>query len=111
VPRNYLITDDAGISFGTLSYEPETKAWHIEIDPERTWDDTPLSLAVYIGQGTYSLDGRQSLWWVQDRLVPPNRQNIDRMLDALSIPEYDEFALLQHTNGISPNDGLFLKEL
>jgi hypothetical protein len=48
---------------------------------------------------------------VQDRLVPPNRQNINQILDSLGIPEYDEFALLKHTKGASPNDNLFLREL
>jgi hypothetical protein len=126
--KKFLITDDAGTDFGILSYEPAgdgvgggggsggsgggtPAAWHIEINPERAWDDTPLSLAVYIRQGRYSLNGRESLGWVQDRLVPPNRQNINQILDALGIPEYDEFALLQHTKGASPNDNLFLREL
>jgi hypothetical protein len=66
MPGKFLITDDAGTAFGILSYEPAgegaaggsgggsgggTPAWHIEISPERTWNDTPLSLAVYIRQG------------------------------------------------------------
>ncbi|MDR1088459.1 MAG: hypothetical protein LBL23_04235 [Coriobacteriales bacterium] len=108
--RNYLITDDAGVDFGTLSYAPETAAWHLEINPERNWEDTPLSLALYIQQGTYNLDERQSLAWVRDRLVPPNRQNINQILASLGIEEYDEFALLQHTQGRSPHDKLHLEE-
>jgi hypothetical protein len=106
-----LITDDAGTDFGTLTYEPEGKMWRIEINPKRDWDDTPLSLALHIRQGRYSLDERQSLAWVRDRLVPPNRQNIYQMLDALGLSEYDEFPILMHTGGISCNDGLHLKEL
>jgi hypothetical protein len=27
------------------TYEPDTKIWKLNINPERTWDDTPLSLA------------------------------------------------------------------
>jgi len=111
VPRKYLITDDAGGDFGVLSYEPESKRWHIEINRERTWEDTPLSLALYIRQGRYSLDERQSLDWVRDRVVPPNRQNINQILQSLGIPEYDEFAILQHSKGVCPHDNLRLEEL
>ena len=109
--RKFLITDESGVSFGTLTYTPNTKAWRLEIDPARTWEETPLSLALYIKQGVYTLDERQSLDWVRDRLVPPNRQNIHHLLSTLGIPEYDEFALIQHTRGVSANDSLRLVEL
>jgi hypothetical protein len=111
MPKRFLITDDAGVDYGVLSYEPETRAWHIEVNPERTWDDTPLSLALYIRNGIYSLDERQSLDWVRDRLLPPNRQNIHHILRALDLPAYDEYALILHTNGVSANDSLYLQEL
>jgi len=109
--RQFLITDKAGTDFGILTYAADTRVWHIEINPERTWDDTPLSLALHIKQGIYSLNERQSLEWVRDRIVPPNRQNINQLLGALGITEYDELVLIQHTKGVSTNDNLFLVEL
>ncbi|MDR2108449.1 MAG: hypothetical protein LBP28_03185 [Coriobacteriales bacterium] len=108
--RRYLITDDTGTDYGTLTYQPDSKAWQLEINPARTWDDTPLSLAIYIRQGRYSLDARQSLAWVRDRLLPPNRQNINQILRELKIPEYDEAALIEKTGGVSANDYLYLVE-
>ena len=109
--KKYSIVDEEGTNYGILTYAPETKAWHIEINPVRSWEDSPLSLALYIKQSIYSLDEKQSLDWVRDRLVPPNRQNIHHLLEALNLPEYDEFALLHHTQGISPNDNLHLVEI
>jgi hypothetical protein len=99
------------VDYGSLTYSPSGGVWHIEINPLRTWDDTPLSLALYVRQGIYSLDEKQSLAWVRDRLLPPNRQNIHHVLRAFDIPEYDEFALIQVTNGVSPNDNLFLVQV
>jgi hypothetical protein len=105
---SYCITDKQGVDFGALTYNPETKVWHLEINPARTWEDTPFSLAVYVKHGIYSLGAEQSLAWVRDRLVPPNRQNIQYILRELELDEYDEFALIQKTRGASPNDGMFL---
>ena len=109
--KRFLITDSANIEYGTLTYETDTRTWHIEINAERTWADTPLSLAIYIKNGKYSLDKQQSLAWVRDRLLPPNRQNIYQVLLALDLPEYDEYELLNITCGNSPNDNLFLVKL
>ena len=106
----YLITDDAGTDYGLLTYDPETRSWKITINPSRTWNDTPLSLAIYIKNGIYSLDEKQSLSWVRERLLPPNRQNIHHILREMNISEYDEFAFIRRTRGTSPNDGLFLME-
>ena len=104
----YLITDNAGLDYGLLTYDQGNNVWHIEINPDRTWNDTPLSLAIYIRNGIYSLDEKQSLSWVRERLLPPNRQNIQHILREMGIQKYDEFAFIQKTRGVSPNDGLFL---
>ena len=106
----YLITDNDGIDYGLLTYDPEAKVWNIKINTARTWDDTPLSLAIYIRNGIYSLDEKQSLSWVRERLLPPNRQNIHHILREMDIPEYDEFAFIRKTRGVSPNDEMFLVE-
>jgi hypothetical protein len=42
--------------------------------------------------------------------LPPNRHNIHQVLQREGIEEYDELALLQITQGRSPNDNLFLVE-
>jgi hypothetical protein len=91
-----------------LAYEPDSKTWKLDINPERTWDDTPLSLAIYLRQGIYSLDARQSLAWVRDRLLPPSRHNINHILRELDMPEYDEAAFIEKTRGVSANDHLYL---
>jgi hypothetical protein len=106
--RRYLITDDTGTDYGTLVYEADARTWKLDINPERTWDDTPLSLAIYIRQGIYSLDARQSLTWVRDRLLPPNRHNINHILRELDMSEYDEAAFIEKTRGVSANDYLYL---
>ena len=111
MPKRFLITDNTDIEYGTLAYDPESCTWLIEINRQRTWEDTPLSLALYIKNGCYSLDERQSLTWVRDRLLPSNRQNIYDVLRELGLPEYDEYALLKVTAGHCPNDNLFLREL
>ncbi|MDR3037546.1 MAG: hypothetical protein LBU31_03970, partial [Coriobacteriales bacterium] len=108
--KRYSITDNNHIDYGLLTYDTNNKAWHIEINPERTWDDTPFSLAIYIKKGIYTLDEAQSLSWIRDRLLPPNRQNINYILKEIGASEYDEMAFIQITKGVSPNDSLFLVE-
>jgi uncharacterized protein (DUF1684 family) len=108
--KQFSITNDAAVDFGVLSYDSADKSWRIKLNPERSWDDTPLSLAIYLKQGKLLLDEQESLAWVRDRLVPPNRQNINQILQVAGLEEYDEFALIQLTEGHSPNDNLFIVE-
>ena len=108
--KKFLITDGCNIDYGVLTYDSDRQIWHIDIAPERNWEDTPLSLAIYIRTGKFSLDERESLAWVQDRIVPPNRQNINQLLNAANLDEYDEYGLIRKTSGVSPNDALYLIE-
>ncbi|MDR1184771.1 MAG: hypothetical protein LBK67_08245 [Coriobacteriales bacterium] len=102
------MTTERERSYQPATYEPDTKIWKLNINPERTWDDTPLSLAIYVRRGIYSLDARQSLAWVRDRLLPPHRHTINHILRELNMSEYDEAAFIEKTRGVSANDHIYL---
>lgn len=46
--------------------------------------------------------------WVQQRIVPPDRQNLGRILRENGLREYDEFALLMLANGRCAQDDYYL---
>lgn len=62
-----------------VNYE-NAKAFYLEladgIDP---WDAPPV-LSSFVDRGEYSIDSYRSLRWVQQRIVPRDRQNIGQIL-------------------------------
>ncbi|MDR1713187.1 MAG: hypothetical protein LBR39_03415 [Coriobacteriales bacterium] len=107
----YRVTNRGGLDFGLLSLDEQSGTWSLRINPECNWENTPLSLAIYIKSGIRELNAQQSLSWVRDRLLPPNRQNIYYVLNGLDLEQYDEAALIAHTRGVSPNDDLYLEPI
>ena len=55
-----------------------------------------------------------SFWsglWVQQRIVPQDRQNIGQVLKENGLKEYDEFQLLMLTKGRCAQDDCYLEEI
>lgn len=46
--------------------------------------------------------------WVEERVFPEDRQNIDELLSSMGLRQYDQFAILRGTNGQSSSDDLWI---
>ena len=96
---------------GYLIYYESAKSFYIEladgIDP---WDAPPV-LSSFAEHGEYSIDSYWSLRWVQDRIVPRDRQNIGQILREHNLKEYDEFSLLLLAMGRCEQDDFYLEEI
>ena len=77
--KAYAIRDasiDKERDLAWLLYYEEERAFHIEIcDDVDEWD-VPRILSSFVRRGKRALDPYWSRMWVEQRIVPPDRQNL-----------------------------------
>ena len=88
-------------------YEHEKKVY-IElpqgVDP---WE-MPLLLDSFVKQNETSVNSYWSKMWVQQRIIPAERQNIVEILRDNHLEEYDEYELLMLAMGRCAQDEYYL---
>lgn len=96
---------------GYLMYYERQKEFRIElpdnIDP---WYIPMPFVEAYIG-GTRTISSYMSRYWVQLRIVPHDRQNINSILVDNGLVEYDEHELLRIAEGRCSQDSLAIRSI
>lgn len=96
---------------GYLIYYEASKTFYIELpDNADPWEVSPI-LSPFADRGIYSIDSSWSRRWVQQRIIPQDRQNIGQILRDNGLKEYDEFSLLMLTMGRCEQDDFYLEEI
>ncbi|MCC8161573.1 MAG: helix-turn-helix domain-containing protein [Lachnospiraceae bacterium] len=90
-----------------LYYEAE-KRFYIELPDEADEWETPLLLSSFVKKGEKTVNSYWSRMWVQQRIVPPDRQNIGQVLKENGLKEYDEYELLLLSLGRCAQDDCYL---
>lgn len=112
--RVFAIKDESLPSsqiLGYLIYYETPKAFYIELpDGADPWD-TPLLLDTFVKRGEHSIGSYWSRIWVEQRIVPQDRQNIGQVLKENNLTDYDEFSLLMLSQGRCAQDQCYLEEL
>lgn len=104
-------TDEAGKDLAYLLYYEIGKKFYIELPEDADIWDTPLLLDSFIKKGEHSVNSYWSKIWVQQRIVPPDRQNIAEILRDSGLKEYDEYALLMIASGRCEQDDYYLSAI
>ena len=94
-----------------LLYYEHTRQFYIELPNQADPWDTPLLLSSFAEKGVESVNSYWSRLWVQQRIVPPDRQNIQQILRENGLKEYDEYALLILAKGRCAQDDYYLVPL
>ena len=94
-----------------LYYDEEKKQYEIEVPKETESFEAPLIIADFIKKGQRKIGREWSLRWVQERVTPPNRQNIGQILRVNHMTEYDEFKFLVKNEGRSCQDECYIVEV
>ena len=91
-----------------LLYYEQEKRFYIEL-PENadTWE-IPLLLDSFVKRGETTGNSYWSKIWVEQRIIPPDRQNIGEILRDNHLKEYDEYALLMLAMGRCAQDDYYL---
>ena len=104
-------TDPAKKDLAYLVYYETPKHFYIELPENADPWDTPLLLSSFAGDGVTSVNSYWSRLWVQQRIVPPDRQNIGQILKENGLKEYDEYALLMLGMGRCAQDDYYLSPI
>lgn len=94
-----------------LLYYERAQKFFIEIPEDLTILEAPLILSSFVKRRNFSVDEKWSLTWVQQRIVPPERQNIGQILRENHLKYYDEFRMLMLADGRCEQDDCYLVPL
>lgn len=112
--RIFAIKDESlprDVILGYLIYYELSKSFYIELPEDADPWETPLLLSSFVRQGRHSVSSYWSRLWVQQRIIPQDRQNIGQVLKENGLKEYDEFQLLMLTGGRCAQDDCYLEEI
>ena len=101
-------TDKLQNNLGYLLYYEISKQFYIELPEEADPWETPLLLSVFARKGENTINSYWSKVWVQQRIVPPDRQNIGEVLRDNGLKKYDEYTLLMLSAGRCEQDDYYL---
>ena len=99
---------DNQIDLAYLFYYKSEKQFHIELPENADPWETPLLLSSFVKNGETSINSYWSKMWVQQRIVPIDRQNLGQVLKDNNLKEYDEFGLLILSMGRCAQDDYYL---
>ncbi|MBQ9014607.1 MAG: hypothetical protein IJ109_10880 [Firmicutes bacterium] len=109
----YHITDEYIRPYrviGYLLYYEKQKAFAIELAEDLKEMDAPLFFASFLRRGIRSIDPVWSKRWVQQRIIPADRQNLGVILRTNRLKEYDEMKLLLLGEGRCAQDDCSVTE-
>lgn len=91
-----------------LFYYEINKEFYIELPLDVDMWEAPLLLSTFVEKGIYSVDSFFSKLWVDQRIVPPDRQNLGHILRDNKLKEYDEYKLLLLGEGRCAQDEYYI---
>ena len=112
--RAYAIRDasiDKGRDLAWLLYYEREDTFHIEISEDVDEWDAPLILSSFVKRGVRALDPYWSRVWVEQRIIPSDRQNLGMILKENGLKEYDAHRLLVLSDGRCAQDECFITPL
>lgn len=110
--KSYEIFDtDLNRTIGVLLYYEKEHSFIVELMDDLDEWSAPLHFVNIINEGRFTASRELSLRWVQDRIIPSNRQNISSILSNSGLRGYDELALLERSKGICSQDSLCIRKL
>lgn len=91
-----------------LIYYEKSKSFYIELPEDADPWETPLILSSFVERGEKTVNSYWSRLWVQQRIIPSDRQNLGQILKENGLEEYDEFQLLALACGRCAQDSYYL---
>ena len=73
--------------------------------------EVPIDFMMKYIEGRREFRGQEVFEWIQDRVIPSGRQNIDEILRKMNLPEYDELGIFMYFNGKCCRDSYRIEEI
>ncbi|MDO4502227.1 MAG: helix-turn-helix transcriptional regulator [Coriobacteriia bacterium] len=96
---------------GLLRFDEEKREFSITISEGVSTADVPMLFIPFVEKGEREIPPQWALVWVQERIPPPNRQNIAEILLCNGLEEYDELTLLLAGEGRCSQDEFMVREV
>lgn len=93
-----------------ICHEPEER-FEIELARHATAGDVPAMLMPFAQKGQRTIGHDWAIRWVQERIVPPSRQNLGQVLRANGMSVYDELQLIISSQGRCSQDDFYIREV
>ena len=90
-------------------YNTSTDEYTIDIDSTQK-QYLPLSMKTALNVGKTKLTGIAAKRFISMRVIPPDRQGISGLYEAIGIKKYDMFAILMFYKGKCNYDQMYLEE-
>ena len=100
--------DPQSVDLAYLIYYEGDKRFYIELPEDADPWETPLLLSSFAKRGERTVNAYWSKLWVQQRIVPSDRQNLGQILRDNGLSEYDEYELLMLGMGRCAQDDYYL---
>ncbi len=105
-----IYDEENSLTIGTLLYYEKSKTFIIELcDYLDEWN-APLLMTSYVKKGIFSIPRSSSRIWVQERIIPSERQNIGSILKNHRLKEYDEMKFLELSRGRCSQDSMIIRK-
>lgn len=104
-------TDPGKKDLAWLLYYEKEKRFYIELPDRADEWNVPLLLSSFVKKGERTVNSYWSSLWVQQRIVPSDRQNIGQVLRDNNLDYYDPFELLMLCKGRCAQDNYYLAPL
>lgn len=112
--RVFAIRDEHDVSVADIAYliyYEHEKRFYIELPDDADPWNTPLILSSILQRGSRTVNAYWSKIWVQQRIIPADRQNIGQILKENGLESYDEFELLVKADGRCAQDSYYIAEI
>lgn len=103
--------DNANKDLAYLLYYDRSKSFYIELPDDADSWETPLILESFLKKGETTVNSYWSKVWVQQRIVPTDRQNLGQVLKDNGLSEYDEYDMLMLSMGRCSQDDYYLIQI
>lgn len=94
-----------------LIYYEKEKRFYIELPEACDEWEVPMPLAHFVRNGEITVNSYWSEVWVQQRIIPTDRQNLEQILKDNGLKQYDEFELLKLGHGRCAQDDYYIEQL
>ena len=96
---------------GYLFYHENSGRFFAEIPQNADEWVCPFMFAGHVKRGIYSIGSDWTRKWVDQRIVPQDRQNLGMILKTNGLKEYDLYRLLILTEGRCPQDECYIETM
>ena len=101
------------VCWGKLYYSDKRGQFRLEFDPNIDYKKhhPPAYVSEFVKSQGYSIKGYFANCWAEDRVIPPDRQNIESILRAHGLKVYRVIDMLEMCMGRCTFDDLYLERI